>query len=580
MTVIRCLIVCLCVAAFHGRSGAQHQSFSWPSRPCPCPPAARTAPVAPGSHAPGSPVVLPPNTLPPAPGTQPTPSPGTTPTPEGAAAGAAAAGAVAGGGGEGGSSDLASGSPNMFGDAFAGRTLRIPLTVFAGNVEGFVRPEPAATGRYVLQGEFDGAGYTVTRLDPVVSSTTGVPAISSRFGTITLVPAPSFTPAGGVVTLPFSGPFPNFPLAESPQVTAAVRQANPGTAVRFLDGTAQNVASEVVVESTIYSSDAYMRYALFRQVEIILPSPSSGGVVGRTKIADDNSPLPRDRVIFNYDYFNNAAIGTGVDVHRISPGFEKTFFNQLASAEVRFPFAATLDSTFTSDGLTGRAMGLGNVNITLKGLLYQDQTLAVAAGFGVALPTAADTRARLADGTDLARVRNQAAVWTPYVAALYMPDSRLFAQLWAAVTAPGRGNTVEVNTDFTGLRKVGRIDDQPLAQFDGQIGYWLYRAADRSARLQGLAPFLELHYNATVGQADVVSAGLFQVGSPGSLNELNLTAGVATQLGDNFLLHVAAVVPLKGGRDQTFDYQLGIRGSYFFGATARSRTAVSRVSTY
>ncbi len=69
---------------------------------------------------------------------------------------------------------------------------------------------------------------------------------------------------------------------------------------------------------------------------VTIPSPSAGGVVGRTKISDDNSPLPRDRVIFNYDYFDNAQLtSTGVNVHRFSPGFEKTFFDQMASIEVR-----------------------------------------------------------------------------------------------------------------------------------------------------------------------------------------------------------------------------------------------------
>jgi hypothetical protein len=77
-------------------------------------------------------------------------------------------------------------------------------------------------------------------------------------------------------------------------------------------------------------------------------------VVGRTKIADDNSPLPRDRFIFNYDYFNNASLGSGIDVSRISLGVEKTFLDQQASVELRIPFASTLDSTSTADGMTGR----------------------------------------------------------------------------------------------------------------------------------------------------------------------------------------------------------------------------------
>src|SRR5262249_11477938 len=39
-----------------------------------------------------------------------------------------------------------------------------------------------------------------------------------------------------------------------------------------------------------------------------LSNPSSGGVVGRQKMSEDSNPMPRDRVIYNYDYFNNTAL--------------------------------------------------------------------------------------------------------------------------------------------------------------------------------------------------------------------------------------------------------------------------------
>ena len=66
---------------------------------------------------------------------------------------------------------------------------------------------------------------------------------------------------------------------------------------------------------------------------------------------------------------------------------------------------------------------------------------------------------------------------------------------------------MDANPNLTGLTQVGRLTDTTLAQFDAQLGYWLYRAAQPSSRLQGLAPFVELHYNSSVGGADVVSAG-------------------------------------------------------------------------
>src|SRR5262249_14312798 len=85
-------------------------------------------------------------------------------------------------------------------------------------------------------------------------------------------------------------------------------------------------------------------------VMVTVPNPSNGGAVGRTKIADDNSPLPRDRFILDYDYFDNVPLSRQTGVHRFSPGIEKTFLDQSASIEVRLPFAATLSSDVTTAG--------------------------------------------------------------------------------------------------------------------------------------------------------------------------------------------------------------------------------------
>src|SRR5262249_50623949 len=159
-------------------------------------------------------------------------------------------------------------------------------------------------------------------------------------------------------------------------------------------------------------------------------NPAGGGAVGLTKIFDDNSPLPRDRVIFNYDFFSRAPLTTsGVDVNRFSPGFEKTFLDRRASVEVRVPFAATLSSDVPADGLTNTGrQELGDVHLTFKGLLYRGDALHVAAGLGVDLPTADDTRLLASDGTSLIHISNDAVLLTPYVAYLLTPGDRLFFQ--------------------------------------------------------------------------------------------------------------------------------------------------------
>src|SRR5207237_776846 len=97
------------------------------------------------------------------------------------------------------------------------------------------------------------------------------------------------------------------------------------------------------------------------------------------------------------------------------------------------------------------------------------------------------------------------------------------------------------------------------------------RGQESSALLQGLAPFVELHYNSTLGNADTVQAGRFLIAPDSAhVDELNLSAGFIAVLGERFQLSVGAVVPLRGGDNRTFDWQLGVRGNYFFGPTARN----------
>ena len=90
----------------------------------------------------------------------------------------------------------------------------------------------------------------------------------------------------------------------------------------------------------------------FQHVFVNVPTPTGGGVVGQTRISDDNSPLPRDRVLFNYDYFDGTPLTpNGLDVHRMEAGFEKTFFDGWTSVELRLPFASSLSSDIASDGV-------------------------------------------------------------------------------------------------------------------------------------------------------------------------------------------------------------------------------------
>lgn len=317
---------------------------------------------------------------------------------------------------------------------------------------------------------------------------------------------------------------------------------------------------------------------------LLVPNPSGGGIVGRTKISEDNNPLPRDRVIFNYDYFNSVPMGTNdVNVNRICMGFEKTLLDQRASVEVRVPFATTLNSDQVAGGISNASkVEFGDLHLTMKALFYSGESLHLAGGLGIDLPTADDTKTSLQDGTPLVRVHNESVILTPFIAGLYTPTPRFFAQAWFQAGFDPNGSRLDANTDLTGLQGIGRLTEQTLLQTDLQLGYWLYRSGSYSQPLRGLAPFIELHYNQGVGSLDQINTGLFAINSTGgTLRELNLTAGVVTQIRDNCNLTIGAVAPLLQGENQrSFDYQLGLRLNIFFGPTARNRSVLTQVSGF
>lgn len=343
----------------------------------------------------------------------------------------------------------------------------------------------------------------------------------------------------------------------------------PGTTGTTLPGTTAAILVTTTTGDIQY--DGTLQSTISRQFLVDIPNPSGGGVVGRPKISEDANPLPRDRFIFNYDYFNSAALTpNGIDVNRFVVGFEKTFFDNMTSIEVRLPFASTLDST-NGLGSESRNTELGNLRITPRGLLYRSDSLAVGAGLGIYLPTASDTHFRGFNGSDLVRIDNRTVILTPYLGTLWTPNNRFFSQAWIACDFDPSGNPVSINADGNGLRNIGRIREASYFQADLQLGYWVYNAQDNNRVLQALAPFAELHYGSNVNNMTTVSSGGFTIGDLNNFSDqLNFSAGFTSIVGNQTMVSVGAVVPLNEDH-HAFDYQIGVRVNYFFGATAANR---------
>jgi hypothetical protein len=325
---------------------------------------------------------------------------------------------------------------------------------------------------------------------------------------------------------------------------------------------------------------ANVLYTAILTGETVVNLPGGGGVVGRVKLSEDNNPMPRDRLIYNYDYFDNVPFTpNGFGVSRFQFGVEKTFLNGRWSAEFRIPFAGTMNSTSTQ-GFETSNTELGNLRLALKRLWLQTERLTISSGIGVTLPTARDqvTLSSL-DGSELFRFRNQSVNVEPFVAALFTPTDRFFSQVWGSLNVDTSGGDLSWNPTVFGGSGSSRIWDLPTLAVDAQWGYWLLQPGN--GRQFGLAPFVELHWNYTILQDELVKQvgnrtqgeGLTIRGIGG--NELNLTAGFYGRLSDTLTLGLGASAPLLQAPNRTFDAQVGFRMNYFFGRTARERAAAS-----
>jgi len=472
-------------------------------------------------------------------------------------------------------------SPNLFGDLFGARASVITLpgvaTVTMPGIlngrngiitahatppipstppGGTVRIQTPAPAFVTVQG-FPQTVPVILAGSPIVENVTGIGVIPN-------------SPNAARIQSDLNGYFapgtPGFTLA-----SAAERQANPQatlTALTFGPVIAQFNGGELIYTSQI--SDTVTTTVPTR-VRFSVPTPGAGGVVGLLKVSEDNSPFPRDRVIFTYDYFNNVPMGAGgLPVNRYQFGFEKTFFEGRMSFEVRVPFASTLSS---NSPLNGEALGteFGNVRLLSKLLFLRGNKFNFSGGLGVSLPTADDIAINDGAGSELIHINNKSVQLAPFLAAIYTPNDRFFAQAWYGFTFDTGGNAVTVNPAFFGVGpNIGSLNSPSLMTVDGQIGYWVYQS--ETGRLRGVAPFLELHYAGDVGKGTLLNAGNgFLIGDVTAYNEFNLSTGVTTRIGQNTTLAVGAAVPLLGQSERTFDYQIGVRLNWYFGYTAKQR---------
>lgn len=227
-------------------------------------------------------------------------------------------------------------------------------------------------------------------------------------------------------------------------------------------------------------------------------------------VAENNSPVPRDRLYFRFNYFDNAlsvsglgpnttftpsGIGTAspatktYSVEQYTFGFEKTFFNKRASLELRVPFLHTLSphQVLSTGNIAGPLPGTdpngnplflvaptpdntlgssstvwGNIDLILKAAAIKRDRFVASGGLAFLFPTGPDQNYRIIDYTSTPtslqasgqrerdiHINNSTWSMSPFVALLAIPTNRLFTQGFLQVDVPLNSSHITYSDRFT-----------------------------------------------------------------------------------------------------------------------------------
>lgn len=302
--------------------------------------------------------------------------------------------------------------------------------------------------------------------------------------------------------------------------------------------------------------------------QFTIPVPSAGYALGRMKLAENSSPIPRDRIFFNYSHFTGVPLSSQpISVNRYSPGFEKTFLDELCSFELRTPFGSSLDNDILANGLTSdNEFQFGNLFLSLKGVLIQKENWLLTAGSSFLLPTAADSRViDPLTRQEFLRFENKSTHIMPFIGGAFIPSERLFAQWMVQCDIDANGNPV-IATEGLQRTKIGTLQDFTLLYTDLSIGYWLYQANGSQRRMvTGIAPVAELHYNRALTTADSVSDANNQVNQVVTdFDNVNVQVGVTFNIRNNSRLGIGYATPLGNSFDRVFDKEFRLTLNRYF----------------
>jgi Putative MetA-pathway of phenol degradation len=279
---------------------------------------------------------------------------------------------------------------------------------------------------------------------------------------------------------------------------------------------------------------------------LIVPSARS------FKISDDESPRPRDRVFFDFNYYDNvgAAVSQrlGIDlrdiaIYRETFGLEKTFLDNTASIGLRLPLN-TLSAESTTFGLGGTDTDVGDLTVVAKYAFWQNPQTGslLSAGLAVTAPTGPNHFA----GSAIRTVHD--TILQPFLGYIWAGD-RWFVHGFTSMDVPTDGRDVTALSNSVG------------------VGYIFARADPEARLLKAVVPTFEVHVTDPLNHR-----GAFTINDPaGTADVVDLTMAATFELVRRSNLSVGIVAPVTGPKP--FDVEALVQLNWFFGARGRGSSA-------
>jgi hypothetical protein len=278
----------------------------------------------------------------------------------------------------------------------------------------------------------------------------------------------------------------------------------------------------------------------------------------RIKAVDNNSPLPQDRVFFNYNYYHKAfhadfgRIGrSDVSLDNYTFGIEKTFLDGLFSVDLRIPLHSRVSHNFGNTFLN-QQNNMGDVYLAAKVLLRDWEHGALCSGTGMAFPTGSDITA------SEFQIKHRSFHLTPFLGYIASPIDRMYFTFWGQLDFDCTGDRYIANSGT----RTGVVQDTAAGYASASIAWFFFE--NRCHWLQSVSGICEFHYSGTIKNQDAFDIGSIASEPVGSLSLLNLTAGFQYRLANGLDGRVAAVAPLTTGREALFPFELVVQTDFKF----------------